>query len=110
MDVNKFKRKPYLENSSFYNKLFLPNEIKYCLKFKNPDEHFAGKFAIKESIKKSISTKIKFHEIETSHKNSKPIVSLKGKYSKKFALTVSISHEKNFAIAFVIVEKINFQI
>jgi holo-[acyl-carrier protein] synthase len=63
VDVNKFKNKIYSENSSFYNKLFLPSEIKYCLKFKNPDQHFAGKFAVKESIKKSISTKIKFHEI-----------------------------------------------
>jgi holo-[acyl-carrier protein] synthase len=106
VDVNKFIKKPYSENSSFYNKLFLPNEIKYCLKFKNPDQHFAGKFAVKESIKKSISSKIKFHEIETFHKNSKPMVSLKGKYSKKFSINVSITHEKNLAMAFVIVEKI----
>jgi|TARA_B110000914_G_C15463454_1_gene447062 holo-[acyl-carrier protein] synthase len=106
VDVNKFIKKPYSENSSFYNKLFLPNEIKYCLKFKNPDQHFAGKFAVKESIKKSISSKIKFHEIETFHKNSKPMVSLKGKYSEKFSIKVSITHEKNLAMAFVIVEKI----
>jgi holo-[acyl-carrier protein] synthase len=106
VDVDKFKKKPYLENSSFYNKLFLPSEIKYCLKFKNPHQHFAGKFAVKESIKKSISTKIKFHEIETFHKNSKPMVSLKGKYSNKISIMVSITHEKNFAIAFVIVEKV----
>mgnify|MGYP006137021939 FL=1 len=106
VDVNKFIKKPYSKNSSFYNKLFLPNEIKYCLKFKNPDQHFAGKFAVKESVKKSISSKIKFHEIETFHKNSKPMVSLKGKYSEKFSIKVSITHEKNLAMAFVIVEKI----
>lgn len=106
VDVNKFIKKPYSKNSSFYNKLFLPNEIKYCLKFKNPDQHFAGKFAVKESVKKSISSKIKFHEIETFHKNSKPMVSLKGKYSEKFSIKVSITHEKNLAVAFVIVEKI----
>ena len=106
VDGNKFIKKPYSKNSSFYNKLFLPNEIKYCLKFKNPDQHFAGKFAVKESVKKSISSKIKFHEIETFHKNSKPMVSLKGKYSEKFSIKVSITHEKNLAVAFVIVEKI----
>ena len=106
VDVYKFIKKPYSKNSSFYNKLFLPNEIKYCLKFKNPDQHFAGKFAVKESIKKSISSKIKFHEIETFHKNSKPMVSLKGKYSENFSIKVSITHEKNLAMAFVIVEKI----
>ena len=106
VDINKFIKKSYSENSSFYNKLFLPSEIKYCLKFKNPEQHFAGKFAVKESIKKSISTKIKFHEIETFHKNSKPMVSLKGKYSNKISIMVSITHEKNFAIAFVIVEKV----
>jgi len=106
VDVNKFKKKLYSENSSFYNKLFLPNEIKYCLKFKNPDQHFAGKFAVKESVKKSISTKIKFHEIETFHKNSKLMVSLKGEYNKKFTIIASISHEKDLAVAFVIAEKI----
>ncbi len=106
VDVNKFKKKPYSKNSSFYNKLFLSNEIKYCLKFKNPDQHFAGKFAVKESVKKSISTKIKFHEIETFHKNSKLMVSLKGEYNKKFTIIASISHEKDLAVAFVIAEKI----
>ena len=106
VDVNKFIKKPYSENSSFYNKLFLPNEIKYCLKFKNPDQHFSVLFVVKESIKKSISSKIKFHEIETFHKNSKPMASLKGKYSEKFSIKVSITHEKNLAVAFVIVEKI----
>jgi len=105
VDIKKFRKKPCSSNSSFYKKLFLPNEIKYCLKFKNPEEHFAGKFAIKESIKKAISTNIDFLEIETSHKNSKLIVSLKGKNSKKFTLIASISHEKDLAIGFVIAQQ-----
>ena len=106
VDIKKFKKKPFHINSSFYKKLFSSNEIKYCLKFKNPYEHFAGKFSVKESVKKAISPKIKFLEIETSHNNSKPSVTLKGKYSKKFVLISSISHEKDLAISFVIAQQI----
>ncbi|MEX0861719.1 holo-ACP synthase [Nitrosopumilus sp.] len=106
VDINKFKKKPFHTNSSFYKKLFSANEIKYCLKFKNPYEHFAGKFSVKESVKKAISPKIKFLEIETSHNLSKPIVSLTGKYGKKFVLISSISHEKDLAVSFVIVQQI----
>ena len=54
VDINRFEKITYAEKPSFYNKLFTSSEIEYCLRFKTPAEHFAGKFAIKESLKKSI--------------------------------------------------------
>ena len=54
IQINKFKKIPYLQNESFYKKNFSNEEIKYCLKFSEPYKHFAGKFAIKEATIKSI--------------------------------------------------------
>ena len=102
VDISRFQKIPISSKSSFYKKIFLPSEIKYCSKFKNPYEHFAGKFAVKEAVKKSINKKVSFLEIETFHKNSKPFVKIHGKYNNQFTFDVSISHEQNFALAVVL--------
>ena len=104
-DINKFKKISYITNKKFYEKIFLPSEIKYCVKYKNPSPHFAGKFAVKESITKAVSEKISFLDIETFHSNSNPQIRLKGKINKKYTFRASLSHEKNFAIAVVISEQ-----
>ena len=106
VDVKRFKKISYLKKPSFYERTFFPSEIKYCLKHKNSFEHFAGKFAIKEATIKSIQEKISILDIETVHSRSKPEVRIKGKVGKKYNFLVSVSHEKQFAIAVVISEKI----
>ena len=105
-DVDQFKKISYLEKPNFYKKIFLPSEIKYCLKYKNPSEHFAGKFALKEAVKKAINEHVSMLDIETSHSNSKPVVKLRGKWKKKYKFLASISHEKKFAVGIVISEKL----
>ena len=100
VDIDRFRKKEYNENKKFYEKIFTKSEIKYCLSFKNNSEHFAGKFAIKEAVKKSIKEKINFKEIVTDHDNSRPKIILKKKLNYRFL--VSVSHEKDFAIAMVI--------
>ena len=101
--IPRFIKLPYLKNQSFYKKIFLFSEIQYCLKFKNQSEHFAGKFATKEAIKKSLSEKIDYLNIQTSHEDSRPIVKLKNNSSYNFL--VSISHDADYATAIVISEK-----
>ena len=107
VEVIKFEKIPFSKKSNFYKKLFLPSEIKYCLKFKKPAEHFAGKFAIKESLKKSIKEPILFLDIETYHSNSKLKIDLHKPWSKKYKVIGSISHEKKYAVGIVISEKID---
>ncbi len=106
IDVDQFKKIPYSAKPNFYKKILLPSEIKYCLKYKDPYPHFAGKFALKEAVKKSINEQISMLNIETSHSNSKPIVKLNGKWQKKYNFLASISHEKKLAVAMVISEKL----
>ena len=102
VDINRFKKRPLKNNSGFYKKIFSDSEIKYCQKFRSPHEHFAGKFAIKESVIKAIPEKISFIDISTTHNKSKPKISIKSKLKDKYTFLVSVSHEKNYAISFVI--------
>ena len=104
--ISRFKNKPYLSNKNFYKKIFFDSEIKHCLKYKNHAPHFSGKFAVKEALIKSIGEKISLREINTSYKNSKPVVKIKNSLDKKYNFIISISHENDFAIAVVLSEKI----
>ena len=104
VEIGRFREKPYLENKRFYKKIFLDSEIKYCLKFKSSAEHFAGKFAIKEAVKKSLDKNIDFLNIETYHIKLKPNVKLNIK-KNCYEFMCSISHEKQYAIGFVIMLK-----
>tara|TARA_A100001037_G_C14758917_1_gene460942 strand:+ start:30 stop:383 length:354 start_codon:yes stop_codon:yes gene_type:complete len=103
--VKKFRDKNFENNQSFYKKLFSDEEIAYCLKFKNYYEKFAGKFALKEALIKSINKKISPLEIITSHLNSKPIVKILGS-EQNYRFLASLTHENELAIAVVISEKI----
>ena len=102
IDVERFTKKKFSQNIKFYQRIFLESEIKYCLKFKSPYEHFAGKFALKESVIKSIPDKISLLDIQTSNSKHGPTIKLLGKKSKQYSFLCSISHEKKFAIAIVI--------
>jgi len=103
--IQRFKKKPFKTNESFYKLIFSKAEIRYCLKFKNPYERFAGKFALKEALIKSVDRKIRFSEIETSHLKSKPVIKLI-KSKEKYNFLASLSHETDFAVAVVISEQI----
>ncbi len=105
IDILKFENIPFTEKSEFYKKIFFKSEIDYCLKFKNPYERFAGKFAIKEAAIKSVNEKINMIDIETYHNNSKPTIRI-NKIKNRYNFLVSISHDKKTAIAVVISEKL----
>ncbi|GAG66904.1 unnamed protein product [marine sediment metagenome] len=97
----------------FLNKFFTKNEIEYCNGKKNRAIHFAGKFAAKEAIIKSIgfgNNAIKLKEIEinnmsNTNNNSIPKVILHGSAislaNKRDIeeILISITHTKEYAIA-----------
>lgn len=99
--IERFRKLPYKSNESFYKKIFSHSEIKYCLAHKNSSQHFASKFALKEAVIKSIQKKLEMKDIVTTHiSKNKPHVTLTKKLPYKFL--VSVSHEKDYAIAVVI--------
>jgi len=100
VDIDRFKKIPYKSNKNFYKKIFTTSEIKYCLKFKEPYKHFAGKFAIKEAVKKSISKNPSFLDIVTNHIKEKPAAKLEN--HDGYSFLVSVSHDAGVAVAVVI--------
>ena len=73
-NISDFKKIPFDTKSGFYKEIFQQSEIDYCLKFKDSSTHFAGKFALKEAVKKSIKDDIYISKIETFHLKSRPMI------------------------------------
>ena len=106
VDVNRFKKIPYAKKTTFYKKIFSKSEIDYCLRYKDAYRHFAAKFAIKEAVIKSITIRIAMKSILTSHNSKKPVIITRR--SLPYHFLVSVSHEKDYAIAIVISQPIKY--
>ena len=102
VNVSRFMKKPLKNNLDFYKKIFSDSEINYCKKFSSPYKHFAGKFAIKESVIKAVPDKIPLKNICVSNSKNRPRIKINGRLNKKYDFIVSISHEKEFAVGVVI--------
>ena len=102
VNVDRFSSKSYSKNKEFYSKIFTTEEINYCIKFKDPYTHFAGKFALKEAVIKATNKKISLLDIETFHKNNIPQVKLKNE--THYSSISSISHENDVAVAVFLIE------
>ena len=115
-DIVEIKRiEKALKKESFVNKCFTENEIIY-LKSKNfSSETAAGIFAAKEAVSKALGTGFRGfmpQDLEILHtENMKPYVNLLPK-AEKIAVDldvnnihISISHCKDYALAFAVAEK-----
>ena len=105
VEINRFKLLPYIKNKKFYEKIFNKSEITYCTKFKDPYPHFAGRFALKEAVIKSIRIKIKMTDIEICQKKSIPIIKILK--ASPYIFRASLTHDGKYSIAIVISEKLN---
>ena len=92
----------------FLKKIYTDTEIKYCNTGKVAFQHFAGKFAAKEAIYKTLNIDcvVKWTEIEVKNlEQGRPYVVLHGKVKKIakekniLSVLVSISHIKSRAVA-----------
>ena len=94
----------------FKHRIFTDSEIKFCTKKTNSYQHFAGRFAAKEAVKKAILTKgldnTKFKHIEIlSKEGGAPAISLPQKYQSNYSFECSITHTGDNALAFVLMHK-----
>ena len=120
VDIIQNKRlKNLIFSKTFLSRTFSKNEIKISKKISSKTNYFSKRFAAKEAFAKSIGTGIRdnlnFKDIEIlNDKKGKPfylkskkintIVKKKFKI-KNFNLFLSISDEKDYSIAFTIIQK-----
>jgi len=107
------------KKSNFKNKIFTNNEIAYCEKKSNITNCYSKRFAAKEAFVKALGIgfrkNINFKDIEVVNNTyGKPYISINKKITnkiktlfkvKKFNILLSISDEKKYSIASVIISK-----
>jgi len=109
MDKLVSRGRQYLET------IFSENEINYCETKAKRSEHYAARYAAKESILKALGTGwrggLAYSDIEIINEESgKPQVFVRGEVKRYFdqhqirQTSISMSHSKEIAIAFVILE------
>lgn len=110
VDISRISKK--FKNKKFIERIYTPVEIKYCESKNNASQHFAGRLAGKEAVGKALKISwpsgINWKDIEVISDHDIPQVVLYGE-AKKTAeekkitnIQISISHEKDYAVAFVI--------
>jgi holo-[acyl-carrier protein] synthase len=99
----------------FARRIYTPQEIAYCERFKNKAERYAARFAAKEAAFKALGTGwsegVRWLDVEVTHQPSgKPELALTGR-AKEVAdqlrvarAEVSISHADHYVVAQVIFE------
>ena len=111
--------KSLIKNKAFLKRSFTKNEIKHSKKILNKSDYFAKRFAAKEALVKSLGIGFRLNlnlkDIEVlNDKLGKPYYSKVKKVneiiSKKFKvnnydLFLSISDEKDYSVAFTILQK-----
>ena len=106
--------KESLKKKKFLKRIFNKEEVAKCSKLINSNNCYAKRFAAKEAFAKALGTGIaygiNFNEIKIlNEKNGKPFIKLIGntkkiindKLKKKFKISLSLSDEKKYAVAFV---------
>ncbi len=121
VDIVKNNRlKKLIKNKLFLERIFTYQEQKSSSTLKNKLNYYSKRFAAKEAFSKAtglgISKNLHFKNIEIRNdKNGRPSIKLNpvtSKYLKKkfkvksFKTNLSISDEKNYSIAYVIIEKL----
>jgi holo-[acyl-carrier protein] synthase len=107
IEVKRIAQSIQRHGSRFLDKLFTSFEQKYCLKYREPERHFAGRFAAKEAIAKALGTgfgeDVHWLDIEILNNDlGKPIVKFDNQLLLRYGkieIQLSISHCREYATA-----------
>ncbi|HBT81305.1 hypothetical protein A2757_01365 [Candidatus Giovannonibacteria bacterium RIFCSPHIGHO2_01_FULL_48_47] len=98
--IARFRNLPYKENKPFYRKIFTKKELEYCTAKADPYPHFAARFCAKEAGLKALGRATDLKNIEIIYKSGTPRLRINGCQDLK--IFASLSHAKDWALAFVI--------
>ncbi len=116
IEIDRIKRSLQKYSDRFEQRVFTQKEIGYCHSQADPAKHFAARFSVKEAVLKCFGTGltggILWKDIEVDkQKSGQPVLNLYGKGKELFdqlklkSIHISITHEKNYAVAHAIAEK-----
>jgi holo-[acyl-carrier protein] synthase len=97
----------------FFEKILTDKEISYCYEKSDPSLSLAVRFAAKEALVKAVGweTAFSFKDVEVvNNEKGRPSIQVKGRledFFKENSITgchVSLSHEKEFGVACVVLE------
>ena len=111
IEIDRIKQSIDKYGQRFLDKIFTKIEQEYCLRFKECERQFAGRFAAKEACVKALGTgingQVSWKDIEiVSDPRGKPIIVLSENVQaliKNERIEISISHCKLYATATAIV-------
>jgi len=98
------------QHEQFLTRIYTEREINYCNRKRNKYQHYAARFAAKESVLKALgagwSQEIKWTDIEVvNDKNGRPLINTYGGVKKLMEkkkvkeILISLSHTSRYAIA-----------
>lgn len=102
-------------NNRFLKRVFTQDEIEYCMNKKNPVQHLAARFSVKEAFIKSLGLRrdlsLSYSDVGLKGLTGKKEIVIKGKLKKLIkekgvdSIHFSISHAENYSSAVVILER-----
>jgi len=113
-DVRRFAK--WVENPDLISRFFNKREIKTSGSRQKLQEHYASRFAVKEAFSKALGTGVagfELGDVYVGHNDEgKPVLCLEGRAvsllearcGKGARISVSLSHEKEYTVAFVVIE------
>ena len=107
-DISRFENKTLEKDKKFLDRIYTKDELDYCFKFSNPASRLAARYCAKEAVVKALSNlyskTISYNKIEVVKKTNGSVgVNILIDELKKYNYSLSISHDKTKAVAFVVV-------
>lgn len=110
VEIDRIGKMVERHGENFLNRIYTKDEVKYCQRRKESNQHLAGRWAVKEAVMKVLGTGfirgIHWQDIEVqSQQSGKPVLLLHGGAADRAQqigiaqVLISISHCKAYATA-----------
>ena len=112
IEIERIKKSIESTNGKFIKEIYTEKEIEYCESRKRQKyQHYAARFSGKEAIFKALSVILEdkyglsWLDVEIlNDENGRPYINFKNKkFDKLISIDISLSHCKEYAIAYVVI-------
>ena len=112
VNVERIKKIVEEKGTVFLKRIFSDEEVAYCEEKVSRHQHYAARFAAKEAFIKALHDStplLTYKDIEVRKNGQVPFIYINDENKKKCAkiksMSLSIAHEREFAVASVVIEK-----